>query len=222
MLLEALGFALLAALNPAAVLISAAYLGSARPRKMVLYYLVGAIIVSGVAGVALVLLLHAGGLAHSGERTPRYGLRLGLGLAALIAGIVVARRKPKPKPAGHVPKPGRMARLTSHPAPMAALAVGLILFIPSANFIAAAQVIATAHTDVVHIAIALTLVVLIDVLAVWLPFLFYLAAPEATTRKLKAFDGWLKARRRQLVTGVLLAGGIILIANGSLGLAGVI
>ena len=219
MLIEALGFALLAALNPAAVLIAAVYLGSARPRKMVLFYLAGAIVVSAVAGVALVLILHAGGLAHSGERTPRYGLRLGLGAVALAAGLVMARRTPKPP---GEKKPGRISRLTSKPAPMAALSVGLILFIPSANFIAAAQVIATAQTSVLEIAVALTLVVLIDVLSVWLPLVFYLIAPDATTRKLKAFDGWLKAHQRKLVIGGLLAGGVILLGNGSLGLAGVI
>ncbi len=219
MLIEALGFALLAALNPAAVLIAAVYLGSARPRKMVLFYLAGAIVVSAVAGVALVLILHAGGLAHSGERTPRYGLRLGLGAVALAAGLVMARRTPKPP---GEKKPGRISRLTSKPAPMAALSVGLILFIPSANFIAAAQVIATAQTSVLEIAVALTLVVLIDVLSVWLPLVFYLIAPDATTRKLKAFDGWLKAHQRKLVIGGLLAAGVILLGNGSLGLAGVI
>jgi uncharacterized membrane protein YraQ (UPF0718 family) len=49
-LIEALGFAFLAALNPTALLIGAVYLGSANPRKMVLFYLVGAVIMTAVMG----------------------------------------------------------------------------------------------------------------------------------------------------------------------------
>ena len=60
------------------------------------------------------------------------------------------------------------------------------------------------------------------VLAVWLPLLLYLLAPDATTRTLKAFDDWLRAHRRILIIAGLGAGGTILILNGSLGLAGAI
>ncbi len=223
MLIEALGFAFLAGLNPTALLIGAVYLGSANPRKMVLFYLVGAVIMTAVMGTALILIIRAGGLNHFSERTPRYGLRLGLGVAALAAGILIARRKPKiAPPDGASPKQGRIARMTARPSPLTAVTVGVLLFYPSVNFIAAVQVIATAHTDLTLEAIALALVVLIDVLAVWLPLLLYLIAPDATTRTLRAFDGWLRAHQRILIIVGLVAGGVILIVNGSLGLAGAI
>jgi hypothetical protein len=94
MLLQAAGFAVLAALSPTALLITAIYLGSARPRTTALCYLAGAVLISTVMGIA-VLLLRYGHFQLPGHRTPRYGLRLGLGLLILATIAVVARRKPR-------------------------------------------------------------------------------------------------------------------------------
>jgi len=92
MLAQAAGFAVLAALSPTALLITAVYLGSAQPRTTVLCYLAGAVLVSTVLGIGLLLVLRYGHFQLPGNRTPRYGLRLGLGLLILAAIAVVARR----------------------------------------------------------------------------------------------------------------------------------
>jgi hypothetical protein len=57
---------------------------------------------------------------------------------------------------------------------------------------------------------------------VWLPWLTYLAAPGATTLRLNVLNAWLRARGRTLAVGGLTVGGIVLIVNGALGLAGVL
>lgn len=222
MLLEALGFALLAAVNPSALLIGAAYLGSANPRKTVVFYLAGAIIMTAGLGVILLVAIRAGGLSQIGNRTPRYGLRLGLGVAALVAGVVVARREPKAAPAttDASAKQGRMARLISRPSPLTAVIVGILLFYPSAGLIAAVQVIATSNDSVGLEALGVTLIVLVNVLVIWVPLLVHLIAPDATTRWLRAFDDWLRAHKRTIVIVGLAAVGVILIVNGALGLAG--
>ena len=99
MLLQAAGFAVLAALSPTALLITAIYLGSARPRTTALCYLAGAVLISTVLGIAvLLLLLRYGNFQLSGHGTPRYGLRLALGLLILGGG------PPRAFPAcGHIP-----------------------------------------------------------------------------------------------------------------------
>ena len=94
MLLQAAGFAVLAALSPTALLITAIYLGSARPRTTTLCYLAGALLISIVTGIVVLVALRQGHLSYPNHRTPRYGLRLGLGLLILAAIAVVARRKP--------------------------------------------------------------------------------------------------------------------------------
>ena len=81
------------------------------------------------------------------------------------------------------------------------------------------QAIGTSHDSLGLEAVGVALVVLVDVLSIWVPLLVYLIAPDATTRTLRAFDDWLRAHKRTITVVALTAVGIILIVNGSLGLA---
>jgi Sap, sulfolipid-1-addressing protein len=246
MLLQAAGFAVLAALSPTALLITAIYLGSARPRTTALCYLAGAVLISTVMGIAVLLLLRYGHFQLPGHRTLRYGLRLGLGLLILATIAVVARRKPRllglsgqarspgqpgrprnpgqlgqPPDPGHPGQPGGgkgiVSRLVSSPAPMTAFVAGVLVFMPALTFLAAIQVIATARAGVPLSALGLVIVIVINVAFVWLPFLAYLAAPDLTTRKLTAFNAWLRARGRILLMLALLVAGAVLTVDGLLG-----
>src|SRR6476646_4081381 len=191
MLLQAAGFAVLAALSPTALLITAIYLGSARPRTTALCYPAGAVLISTVIGIAVLLLLCYGHFQLPGHRTPRYGLRLGLGLLILAAIAVVARRKPRllglsgqarspgqpgrprnPGPPGQRPDPGHpgqpgggqgiVSRLVSSPAPMTAFVAGVLVFMPALTFIAAIQVIATARAGFPLSTLGLLIVIVIN------------------------------------------------------------
>jgi len=106
----------------------------------------------------------------------------------------------------------------SSPAPLTALAVGVLVFVPALTFIAAIQVVATARAGLPLSAVGLTVVVIINAAFVWLPFLAYLAAPELTSRRLTAFNAWLLAHGRTLLVLALMVGGAVLAANGILGL----
>jgi hypothetical protein len=238
MLLQAAGFAVLAALSPTALLITAIYLGSARPRTTALCYLAGAVLISTVMGIAVLLILRYGHFQLPGHRTPRYGLRLGLGLLTLAAIAVVARRRPRllglpgqprnpgrpgqPPNPGHPGPPGQgkgiVSRLVSSPSPLTAAVAGVLVFMPAVTFIAAIQVIATARAGVPLSALGLVIVIVINVAFVWLPFLAYLAAPDLTTRKLTAFNAWLRAHGRILLMLALLVADAVLTVNGLLGL----
>jgi len=217
-ILQAAGLALLAALSPTALLVAAVYLGSARPRLIGAVYLAGAIIMSLVMGLVVIAILRNTGLDQHSQRTPRYGLRLGLGLLMLIAGGVLARRKPKPPDPDK--KQGLVSRMIADPAPRSAFAVGLLLFAPGITFIAAVQVIATSKASLGLTAVAIVVVVVINVALVWLPLLLHLFAPSATTRYLTAFNGWLRANGNKILIAVLIVGGAIVAGNGIFGLAG--
>jgi Sap, sulfolipid-1-addressing protein len=217
-ILQAAGLALLASLSPTALLIAAVYLGSARPRLTGLFYLAGAVIMTIIMAIVVLLVLHSVGLNQPREHEPRYGLRLGLGVIALVAGIVVAVRKPK-QPDPDKPMQGFMSRLVASPGPVSAFVVGILVFTPGVTFVAAMQVIATAKASIEAIVTAAILVVVINVLLVWLPIVLHLIAPGPTTRYLTAFNAWLRAHGPVLLAGVLVVAGVILIINGSLGLA---
>jgi hypothetical protein len=220
---EAAGFALLAAISPTALLVMAVFLSSASPRQTAVMYVAGATVMTVAMAVAVLFVLRATGLNQPRQHDPRYGLRLGLGVVALIAAGVIAwqGRNAVTTESGSAER-GMMSRLVARPTAAAAFAAGLVLFAPSATFIAAVQVIATANADVPVTVLGLVIVVVVTVLVVWLPLMTYLAAPGTTTVRLTLLNGWLRARGRTLVIGGLTIAGIILIVNGALGLAGVL
>ena len=218
MLIQAAGLALLAALSPTALLVAAVYLGSSRPRLVTAFYLAGAVAMSLVMAVVLLLLLRGANLQRPSEYTPRYALRLGLGILLLAATVVVARRKPRP-PDPAKPHQGFVSKLVADPAPTSAFLAGILIFAPGVSFLAAVQVIATARAGFELTAIALIIVVVINVLLVWLPILCHLIFPEATTRYLTAFNGWLRAHGKLILICVLVAVGGIMVINGIYGIA---
>lgn len=219
MLAQAAGFALLAALSPTALLIVAVYLGSARPRLTGAFYLLGAVLMSIVTGVIVLVALRSGGLARPGEHEPRYGLRLGLGILALALGIFLILRKPKP-PDPAKPQKGLVSRLVANPSPLTAFAAGLIVFAPGVTFIAAVQVVATARAGIPLSALGLLIVVVLNVALVWVPIVAYLVAPERTGRALTAFNAWLRAHGHLILALVLAVAGALLTVNGLTNLIG--
>jgi hypothetical protein len=218
MLGQAAGLALLAAISPSALLVAAVYLGSARPRAMVLCYLAGAVVMATLMGVLVLIALRSGHLWVRREREPRYGLRLGLGILALGVAAAMARRRTRtPDPSGQ-PK-GVVSRLVANPAPVTAFLTGLLLFSPSVTFIAAIQVIGTARASDALTALSLAVVIVIDVMLVWSAFFAYLIAPGLTSRRLSSFNTWLRVHGRVVATVVLTVAGAFLAVDG---LAGII
>jgi MFS family permease len=218
LIFQAAGLAFLAALSPTALLVAAIYLGSARPRLTGLFYLAGAVIMTIIMAIVVLWVLHSVGLNQPREHEPRYGLRLALGIIALAAGLVVAARKPKP-PDPDKPVQGILSKLVADPGPVSAFVVGILVFTPGVTFVAAMQVIATAQASIDAVVTAAILVVIINVILVWGPIVLYLIAPAATSRRLTAFNAWLRGHGHLLLTAGLLVAGVLLIVNGALGLA---
>ena len=173
-------------------------------------YVAGAVLMTVATAVAALIIIRATGLDQSRQHDARYGLRLGLGILAAVTATVVAAAQTSPARRIRTDrKQGIVSRLIAAPSPHTAFVSGLLLFAPSATFIAAVQVIATARAAVAVTALGLATVVVITVLVVWLPLVAYLAAPDATTRRLKSLNGWLRANGRTLLTaasrGALIA-----------------
>lgn len=219
MLLQAAGLAMLAALSPTALLVVAVYLGSERPRLTAGVYLTGGVLMSLVTGVVIVVVLRSAHLNHPAAHAPRYGLRLGLGVLLLVAGIVTAWRKPSsPDPAK--PRQGVMSKMVAKPAPVTAFLTGILVFAPGVTFVAALQVVATSQASLRLTVVALVTVVAINVFLVWLPIVCYVAAPGVTARRLGAFNGWLRAHAAVLLSSVLVVAGAIMVGDGLYGLVG--
>ncbi len=151
-----------------------------------------------VTAAIAVIVIRAAGLNLQRSHAPRYGLRLGLGVLALAAAVLMSRRKPALAGAS---KPGLVARLAAEPSPRVAFFAGVLMFAPGVTFIAAVQVIATARAGLALTTVGVAVVVIISVMTVWLPLAAYLAAPEFTASKLTALNAWLRAHGRNAGDG---------------------
>jgi hypothetical protein len=220
-LTEAAGFAVLAALSPLAVLVSAVFLGAANPRRTALIFLAGAIVMTVIMATIVFVVLHAGAVYKPREHHTRYGVRLGLGLLALLAGGYLWRRGPKPPDPAKKDK-GLVNRLLAKPGSKEAFIVGIVVYSPSLTFVAAIQVIATARQSIATSVLDIAVVIAITIAFVWLPLVLYLVAPQRTGRLLRRFNGWLRSHGHIIAVGALGIGGIVLTINGLLGVAGVI
>ena len=92
---QAAGLALLAALSPPAILIAGLYLASARPGRTAALYVAGGFFVVALVGSIALVAIRAGGLSLPSHHQTRYGLRLGLGVLAIIAAVLIYRHRPR-------------------------------------------------------------------------------------------------------------------------------
>ena len=217
---QAAGLALLAALSPPAILIAGLYLASARPGRTAALYVAGGFFVVALVGSIALVAIRAGGLSLPSHHQTRYGLRLGLGVLAIIAAVLIYRHRPRePQRTGtKKKKPGLVARLSADPKPWTAFIVGIVMFGPSVTFVAAVQVVASSKADVTATVGAMAMIVVLTVAFAWLPLLAYLIAPGPTTRTLKGFEDWLRKYRRYVATCAVGLIGVLLAAQGISGL----
>jgi len=211
--------ALLASVSPPALLLAGLYLRSEQPGRITLFFVVGGLFVVSVVGTVALVVMRAGGLSHLGHHQTRYGLRLGLGVIALIAALVLYLREPKPRDQGKKPKkPKLVQRLSAQPRPVTAFAVGVFMFGPSLAFISAVQVVATARTGLADTIGAMALIIVLAVAFAWLPFLAYLLAPDRTLRLLHSLEGALAKHGRAILIAAIGIIGTFLVIQGITGL----
>jgi hypothetical protein len=216
---QAAGLAVVGAISPLALLTAALYLASTRPGRMTVIYVLGGLLIVTVIAVAVLVAIRAGGFNLPSHRTPRYGLRLALGIVAVAAAVVIWRRQPKPPDPAKPATPRLVSRLSAEPKALTAFAVGILVFGPGVAFIAAVDVVATAKASLIATIVAMVMIVIITVMFGWLPLIAYLISPAATTRLLRQFAAWLKRYRKPVLAGAASVIGVLLVIQGALGLA---
>lgn len=242
---QAAGLALAAAFYPPAMLIAAMYLASKRPGRVTTLYVLGGLVIVTLVGAVVLIAIRAGGLSLDSQSHTRYGLRLGLGIVAIVASVVIARRRPgeQRKRVGTRPgrkvsakgdssgadqgtgvsakpkKPGIVQRLTADPSPRTAFLVGIFMFGPSLTFVAAVQAVATSKASLDATIGAMVMIFILTLSFAWIPLLAFLIAPDATARRLKAFENWLSAHRKVVLSVAVGVVGVFLVIQGISGLA---
>lgn len=226
---EVFVFALTAALNPTLLAATTVMLLLEHPKRMLLGYLMGALMTSISLGLVIVFALQDSGATSTAQKTLSPAADLALGGLLIVIAVVLGtgadqrrreRRRTK-RPAKKDKGPPRWRRTLDEGSPRIAFVVGVMLTLPGGSYIVglnriAYQDLSTAGTVGMVLVFNLIMLALLEV-----PLIGYTFVPERTPRAVDRFKAWIgRIGRRAAVYG---AGGIValLVIKGLIGVLAV-
>jgi hypothetical protein len=219
---EFFALAFSAALNPKLLALDLLLIENRRPRLMFVCLLLSGMTVALTIGLLDVLTIHADALKAQGKASA--GVDLGLGLALLLAGALLAtgrihgrQRAPVPAEAGVPDKPEKKdswaQRMLGEPRPGLAMLIGAIIGLPGASYLTALHHLIAGKYSTTTQVVAVVVFVIIEFLLIIIPFACLELWPEATKAGLKRAQGWLTGHVLQLMVAIaLLLGGYLTIS----------
>ena len=212
---QAIPLALIASLYPFGLAVVLLLAEAERYKGRVTVFLAGAAICTLAIGFAVVFALHGAGLGQQSEQSPRYGLRIGIGVAFVVAAVILARRPPKPKKSGE----SKVTRAAQHGGLIAVLVAGVLLYLPSPTYLSALQEVGSSKLSTAATVAWVVIVVALTLITIWVPVLVIVLAPGWSKPKLAALNSWLSRNSRTLLIVVLVVLGVWQIIDGITGLA---
>lgn len=215
---------LLSSLNPGVLVVSAVYLGKNGSGRLETVFLITGLIVSVITGIAVLILVRETGLALPTNRAPNYGIRLGLGILALLLAAILpwlkARQRQRAAARG-TQKPSLATRMMDGAEIGGAIVVGILIYSPGVNYLAGTQGIAAAEPSITPAVLFILLAALINVSVAVLYLTAYLRNPDRTRARLARANTWLSwiHDHSELVARTILAvAGVYLVISGTIGL----
>ena len=222
-------FAITAAFNPTLLAAVTVMLVLDNPKRLLLGYLLGAMMTSITLGLVIVFTLGgSSGGTSTAKHTVNPIIDIALGLLILVVAFVVAtgrdhrrRARSERKKLEKVDKPPpKWQQALSGGSARTTFVVGALLTLPGASYLAgldniAKQDLSTTATVLTVVAFNVIMLALLEI-----PLLGYAFSPEKTSATVHRFSAWLNRSggRIALILAVLLA--VALIARGVVGLAG--
>ena len=219
---------LTAAFNPTLVAATTVMLMLANPKRLMLGYLIGALMTSITLGIVIVFALQNSGAVSTTQRSVNPAVDLALGAIALISALAVAtdrhsrvlerRRRRAAKKQDKDKAPPRWQRALGRGSARTTFAVGALLTLPGASYLAGLHRVDQLHysraaTVAIIVAFNLIMLALIEV-----PLLCFVIAPDWTPGAVQRAKSWASSRARRIAIIVLGAIGTALVIKGIGGL----
>jgi hypothetical protein len=197
------------------------------PKRLLLGYLAGALLVSLTIGFVIVFVVHDSSAASTARNAVSPSIDIALGLISLLVAYVLRgghdqrlkeRRRKKTDGGEDVEKaPSKVEQLLGRGSARVTFAVGAVLTLPGVSYLAALRDLqklgyGTAGEILVIVGFNFMLLILLEI-----PLLGYLIAPERTVVEVQRFRAWLSRSGRRMAIVGAGALGIFLIARGVVG-----
>jgi hypothetical protein len=218
-LLELLLLAVASAFYPVLLAVVIIFLGRPHPKRLLLFFLAGAMLVSVSIGIAAVNVLNAADIGSSGRHSFGAAVYFTIGIAAIVVGAHFLRTRPKPKkPKKDSDRPSLTERALSRDSSWLVFALGIVLNLPGLWYLAGLKNIGLAdYSKAAEVALVLGFNVIMFSF-IEIPLLGYLFAPEWSQRQVTRFNGWLHRNGRHMGGWIGVGIGCYLLVRGILAL----
>lgn len=199
------------------------------PKRLLLGYLAGAMLVSLAIGFVIVFVVHDGSSTETARNAVSPSIDVVLGLVFLVVAYVLEaghdqrmkeRRAQKKAAAGEEPtekSPSKVEQLLGRGSARVTFALGVVLTLPGVSYLAALHDLqqlgySAAGKTLVIIGFNIMLLLLIEI-----PLVGYFVAPERTVVEVQRFRSWLSRRGRRMAVVAFAVIGVFLLARGIVG-----
>ncbi len=198
------------------------------PKRLLLGYLAGALLVSLTVGFLIVFVVHDSSATSTARNSISPSIDIAFGLIALIVAYVLAgghderlkerRRLRKGDDQKAAEKsPSKVEQLLGRGSARVTFAVGVVLTLPGVSYLAALRELqklgyGTAGEILVILGFNVMLLIFLEV-----PLIGYFIAPERTVVEVQRFRSWLTRSGRRMAIVALAAIGVFLLGTGLVG-----
>jgi hypothetical protein len=214
-------YALTAALNPTLLGATTVMLLLDHPKRLLLGYLLGALVTSVTLGLVIVFTLD--GSASTAQHTLSPAMDLAFGAILLVVAWVI-RPSHQPKEGGWLAErrrrkkegkgPPRWQRTLSEGSARTTFVVGALLTLPGASYLIGLHKIADSDPSTVGAVASVLAFNAIMLALLELPLIGYVFAPDWTPRAVERFKDWFSRNARRLAFRAALVIGVLLIVRG--------
>jgi hypothetical protein len=219
---QVLVLSLTAALNPTLVAASTLMMLLRNPVRLMLGYLLGALLTSITLGIVIVYGLRSSGVVSTAKRTLSPAATLTLGVIALTIALVLgtgrderlAERR-RERRAGKPPKgPPRWQRALGRGSARVTFVVGALLTLPGASYLAGLTRIEKLHYSTPATVAIIVVFNLIMLALLEVPLICFVLAPERTPAAIERAKGWVGRHWRRFVSRLFGVIGALLVIKG--------
>ena len=220
-------FSCTAAANPTLIAATTLLLLSDRPKRLMLGYLLGAYMTSITLGLVIVFALQSSSAVSTTKNTISPGVDVALGALLLIVAFVLATERDQPaverrrrRKASKPDKgPPRWQRTLNDGSPRATFAVGALLTLPGASYLAALGEVGQMDEGTVVTVLLVILTNVIMLALIEIPLIGYALRPDATPQAVERAKAWVGRHIRKAAVIGATAVGVLLVIKGVLLLA---
>lgn len=223
---EVIVLSLTASLNPTLVGATTVMLLLDRPTKLMLGYLCGAMMTSITLGLIIVFALPESSTTSTTKDTISPGVDIGLGAILLAIAFVfytgrmdrLRQRRAARKAAKPDKGPPRWQRELSKGSPRVTFAIGALLTLPGASYLAGLSSIHKLHYST---PVTVVVVILFNAVMLWLlevPLAAFLVAPDWTPGAVERARAWVSRHATKFIVRGSATIGVLLIIKGIIGL----